>query len=178
MGSIIVHASIGLLAFIFPDNLYFFPLIAAALFPDIEYLPLALIGFLKTGKIKKTVDLTAKTSVFHSLFGCLLVGFPLVFFITLAAEPGYLVPVLALSILVGFLTHLVLDLPAHPYLMFLWPFKKIEKNPFLLNFRIPFLKKVYPYRKFELEPYQYLAEFHWSVISLLIPIILLLVVLL
>ena len=169
MSSIFVHASIGLLSGFFP-NLPFLPLLASSLFPDIEYLPMAIYGFIRTRKISRTINIVGNTWILHSIAGTFFISLPLLYFIF--SLLGYASPGLIGCILIGLISHLILDLPAHPALMLLWPFKKFYKNPFLIKWRVQFLKRIYPYKKLEVSAYQYLAEFHWSVISMIIPIVL------
>ncbi|MFH2020732.1 MAG: metal-dependent hydrolase [archaeon] len=173
MGSIFVHSSVGLLGLLI-KGLDPVVLLVAANFPDIEYLPLAIFGLIKTRSIKNSVDILATTGVLHSIIGNIVVSLPILYFGFISL--GYN-PVLVLnSAILGLASHLILDIPAHPSLMMLWPFKVYNKNPLLLKWATPRLEKIYPYRRFEKAAYQYMAEFQWTLLSMVIPLALVILI--
>ncbi|MEK6916987.1 MAG: metal-dependent hydrolase [Nanoarchaeota archaeon] len=173
MGSVFAHIASSLVYFLFPNNLDFIALLAACVLPDLDYFFIIGKDVIKRSK-KEVLALNAfKTGFFHSLIGIYMILLPLLLMSLYYLYPffnlEFVLSKIILSAIVGFSMHILLDLPSHSYLMLFYP--KIIKNPFLLNLNLKIVKKLYPYKYMEEEPFTYLREYHWIIISTLLAII-------
>ncbi len=167
MASILTHFSILILYFLFPGKFDFLSLLIGCQFPDLEYY-LIYIKRMITSKNLIISYRRTQESALHTILGTFFISIPLslalVYFIKLSIGAEFNLNIVAFSLIVGLLSHLVLDIPAHRRLILFYPFV-FKENPFLLRLQIKFIKKLYPYKKVELFPYQYLYEYNWLVLS-------------
>ncbi|MBN2422339.1 metal-dependent hydrolase [Candidatus Woesearchaeota archaeon] len=174
MASFLTHGFVFIFYFLFPDKFDLLALLIGAYIIDFEsVLKLPYNYFIKKFSLKESIHFSI--GIFHSIIGSLGICLPLTILIVYSINPllGIKFSILKVfySSIIGIFSHLALDLPGHEYISLLWPFKKFNKNPFLLfkNF-----KKLYPfniYKTFEKYPYQYLPEFNWMVFSHILLII-------
>ncbi len=167
MASIFTHFSVLILYFLFPGKFDFLALLIGCQFPDIEYF---IIYFLRAIK-SRTLFISYsrfKEGVLHTLIGSVFIGLPLAVFLVYviysANGSAFDIGVVLFSISIGIFTHLLLDIPAHRRLLLFYPYV-FKENPFLLKSEIKLVKKVYPYKKVEIVPYQYLYEYNWLILS-------------
>ncbi len=192
MASLFGHLSIAALYWIFPGKLSLIGLIVGSLITDIDSLPRALMSMRKAKTIEalkgreKDPRLVYLTEWFtpgdlplHNLLGCVIV-FPLALGISYGLESALSVQhssmgILSLSISIGLLFHLIIDLPAHAYVRYLTPFEKMKPAPFLLFKKVTFLKCFYPFKEIEKllgrPEYSVLPLFNYLVLSSVFPLI-------
>ena len=175
MGSVLAHLSLIPIYLLFPNLLDLSAWVIGLMLPDIEYLFIIGKDILKKTK-KEQLTLNAfTTGILHSFIGLYLVALPLtvgaLYYFYMAIGVKVSLIKIIFSLFLGFSVHLLLDLPAHPYLMLFYPIK--IRNPFLINLNWKFIKRIYPYRKIEHQPYFYLREFNWLILSTILSILLL-----
>jgi hypothetical protein len=167
MASIFTHFSILILYFLFPGKFDFLALLIGCQLPDLDYF---ILYFTRAIKLKTFFVPYSrfKEGVLHTLLGAIFIGMPLaillVYLIYSAHAATFNLGIAIFSIAIGILSHLILDVPAHRRLLLFYPFV-LKENPFLFKAKIKFVKKLYPYKKVEIVPYQYLYEYNWMILS-------------
>ncbi len=168
MSSPITHASIVVLAYFFPLSFNALALLIGSQLPDIECIFL----FLKKLFVKKDLVkayLYSDQGFLHTLLGSVLITIPLgtilTYFFSTGLSIGATLLVIFLSVSIGVISHLLLDLPGHRDFLLLYPFYKRKGNPFLFRPRLGFLEKFYPWRRKEDTKNQVMAEYSWFVFS-------------
>src|SRR3989344_948573 len=173
MGTVFAHIALSLIYFLFPNNLDFIALLAACVLPDLDYFFIMGKDVVKRSKKEELTINAFKTGFFHSLIGIYLVLFPLLLMLSYFIYPAFGLEFslmkIVLSCIIGFASHILLDLPSHPYLMLFYP--KVIENPFLLNLDWKVVRKLYPYKYVEKEPFTYIREYHWLIINTVLALI-------
>jgi len=151
MASIFAHIAVVLwLFFITKKRLGLTSLLIGSLIPDIDALFMSFqiflvqkyslrdlffkYDFFRTPKDPLLLEIV-EPKLMHSLLGCFLILLPIsllvLYFVNrnLFIEKG--IKLILISLTIGLLSHLILDLPAHRNLPIFYPFKNYKKNPFL-----------------------------------------------
>ncbi|MBU0756880.1 MAG: metal-dependent hydrolase, partial [Nanoarchaeota archaeon] len=108
--------------------------------------------------------------ILHSIVGAFSIGLPLTVYVSSIVNPGlgivFDLKKVLLSSIIGLISHLLIDIPAHQNLMMFWPIKVFEKNPFLLFKKYTKLYEKYNiYKKIETFPQEFLPTFNYLVFS-------------
>lgn len=191
MASTFSHFSVLALYWLFPGSFSLVGLALGSQLPDIDVIVSVLRGRKKYGfphffsltgwrLFSLRVWLNETYRLLHNLGAVLFVVVPLGFGLTLLLESLLgLGPragmTIAGSVLVGALSHLVLDLPAHRNLRYFTPFEKEKPAPFLLFRNLGLFKRIYPFTPVEHEfgkpAYLMLPMFNYLMVSNLFPFI-------
>lgn len=190
MASFIGHLSIGLLYWLFPGSFSLLGLAIGSQLPDLDSIFTFFRGLKKfpvphilDKKKWKHLSLSIwfmdSPHEFHNVMGVLLtLPLGILFTIWLNSLLGITGEGLMLivgSVLVGGLSHLVLDLPAHRQLRYFTLFEKEKSTPFVLFRNTELFRKRYPFTEVEVEAgypkYFSLPLFNYLMLSNLFPVI-------
>jgi hypothetical protein len=161
MASPITHASVILLALLYPENFSLLALLVGSLIPDIES-PFNYIKSLLVNKKPIKAYLETELGFLHTLLGSLFTV-PVSVFLTYLITGNFSV-ITIYSAIIGVVTHLLLDLPGHRRFILFYPYIK-KDNPFRFKMKIGFLEKFYPWKKQESVKNQVMSEYNWWVVS-------------
>jgi hypothetical protein len=176
MASFFGHFLVLFLYFAFPKTFDPVALIVGSQIIDFEYAPVFIYHyFFQKKKLDKCyIESGPRKGLGHSLIGALVIFFPISIIISYIISRmlgfRYILTAAILSCLVGIISHLILDIPAHKNQFIFYPFKVWEKNPLRCGISLPFAKKIYPFRKVETSPYSELPEWNWIIITTIITI--------
>ena len=180
MGSPITHLSIVVLAYFFPQTFSLIALVIGSLIPDLETI-FIFFKYLNPKKDLVKIYLNVEQEILHTLIGNIFISMPIglfaTYFISKYFNLQFDLTIVSISLIIGIISHLILDLPGHRRFILFYPYI-IKKNPFLFKMRLGFLEKLYPWKKFETRQGQVLSEYNWFIFSHIFPIVALLLVLL
>lgn len=191
MASFIAHFSVVALYWLFPGRFSLVGLAIGCYITDLDGLP-RVVKSLRESRLlaasrRKRVDwrysflnewFSISDLPFHNL-GAILLLLPLGTLLSLLVEPlvGLRTDVstIALSVLVGLVSHFLLDLPAHSHIRYLTPFERQKPAPFLLFGNLRLFKRWYPFLEIERElgkpAYSALPYINYLIMSTMLPFI-------
>ncbi len=180
MGSPITHLSIVVLAYFFPQTFSLIALVIGSLIPDLE----TIFIFFKHLSFKKDLVktyLNVEQEIMHTLLGSIFISMPIGLFATYLISKYFNLQfdltIVSISLIIGIISHLILDLPGHRRLILFYPYI-IKKNPFLFKMNLGFIERFYPWNKKEKHKAQFISEYNWYIFSHIFPIVALISVLL
>ncbi|NTV24443.1 MAG: hypothetical protein HGA85_08845 [Nanoarchaeota archaeon] len=178
MASVFAHFALASIYYIDPTYFDFYALLVAVMLPDIEYLYIIGKSYLRKEDVKTITKTAFRTGFLHSLIGSFLFAVPItagiIYLVYNAIGMQFILPDVLHSLIIGVALHLIMDLPAHPYLMLFYP--KVIETPFKINFGSRHLRRFYPYKKIEFEPYYYMPYFTWLVWSTVLSCLVLMII--
>ena len=189
MASFIAHFSVLALYWLFPGRFSLMGLAIGCYITDFDGLPRLVKSLRESRAIaasrRKRVDwrysflnewFSISDLPFHNL-GAILFLLPASTLLTLWLEPligmRTNLGAIMLSVLIGLLSHFILDLPAHSFIRYLTPFEKPKPTPFVMFRNLRLFKRWYPFLEIEREmgksPYSALPYINYLIVSTALP---------